>query len=97
MDALPSRVGQENAIIETGPRFLSRVLLSGGLGGDFTLFPMSWFFPYRADQPERSLGPFPDSYGVHHWGHSWDDPAEHYVRTRAQRRLRRVIAAARGK
>jgi mannosyltransferase OCH1-like enzyme len=96
LQSLPEQIGLENAVLETGPRFLTKVLMRGGMGSDFVMFPTSHFFPYRANEPEKAAGPFPDSYAVHHWAHTWDDAREYQVRTRARRRLRRVIAAARG-
>jgi mannosyltransferase OCH1-like enzyme len=88
INALPKKVGLETVATETGPGMFTRVLLQEGIKGDFTLFPKNWFYPYNWNELYRACEEFPDSYGVHHWAHSWGD-SEKSIGTRIRRRLLR--------
>jgi mannosyltransferase OCH1-like enzyme len=88
--ALPEKLGQTNPAEETGPGLLTRVLLGGGLGGDFTLFPREWFYPYNWNEPHRASEQFPQAYAVHRWAHSWAD-AESGLMTKIRRKVQRLL------
>lgn len=90
VNALPNKIGLEPVAKETGPGLFTRVLLDGGINGDFTLFPRKWFYPYNWNEPHRANEDFPESFGVHHWAHSWRD-SETSVATRIRRKIHRHI------
>lgn len=90
---LPERVGLAPANMETGPAHFTRCLLAGGFGGDLTVLPGPWFYPYAMHEPERAAGPFPGAYGVHHWAATWARPQG--WRARAREAWRRAWRAMR--
>jgi inositol phosphorylceramide mannosyltransferase catalytic subunit len=71
MDRLPERVGLAPPNLETGPAYFTQCLLGEGFGGDLTVLPSAWFYPYAMHEPQRAAGPFPGAYAVHHWAASW--------------------------
>jgi mannosyltransferase OCH1-like enzyme len=86
--ALPARCGAAETQKETGPAFFTRVLLDGGIAGDFTLFPRAWFYPYNWNEPHRAHEAFPSAYAVHRWAHSWREPDTRWL-ARLARKFRR--------
>lgn len=90
LSALPERVGEINTAVETGPGLFTRVLLGGGLAGDFTLFPREWFYPYNWNEPHRANDHFPQAYAVHRWASSWSDSNHQFV-TRVRRKIKRTL------
>ncbi|MDO9269537.1 MAG: glycosyltransferase [Methylobacter sp.] len=90
INALPERVGEANTAAETGPGLFTQVLLSGGLAGDFTLFPSEWFYPYRGHELHRANESFSEAYAVHRWAGSWSDNDKQFV-TRARRKIKRML------
>ncbi|MFU8820501.1 MAG: glycosyltransferase family 32 protein [Gammaproteobacteria bacterium] len=71
IESFPTRLGLAPVNVETGPVFLTHVLLTHGFSQDFTLFPTRYFFPFnywtRSDQSVDYRG----SYAVHHYADSW--------------------------
>ncbi|MBT9507770.1 glycosyltransferase [Rhodoferax sp.] len=92
LDALPKCVGQTTTADETGPGLMTRVLLGGGLAGDFTLFPQTWFYPYNWNELHRATEDFPEAYAIHRWAHSWGE-SDRSLLTRARRKLLRMLRA----
>lgn len=90
LNALPKRLGETSPADETGPGLMTRVLLGGGLAGDFTLFPREWFYPYNWNEPHRANEHFPQAYAVHRWAHSWADTDKRFI-TRVRRKIKRVL------
>ena len=88
--ALPKKLGEISPAQETGPGLMTKVLLRDGIAGDFTLFPSQWFYPYGLHEPHRANEPFPQSYGVHRWAHSWAG-ADRQLLTRVRRKIKRVF------
>lgn len=89
VDLLPAQVGLTFPTAETGPDFLTRVLLRQGLAGDFTLFPQQWFYPYDWNEYHRAGESFPEAYAVHRWAHSWSE-SKRDLMTRGRRKLQRL-------
>jgi mannosyltransferase OCH1-like enzyme len=92
IDWLPAQVGRAPPNLETGPTHFTRCLLAGGCGPGLVMPPGAWFYPYAMDEPERSGGPFPDAYAVHHWDASWTTARRPWWR-RGLSRLRQSVAA----
>lgn len=90
IEALPAKVGIFPPTQETGPALFTHALLDGGLNGDFTLFPRTWFYPYNWNEPHRAGEAFPEAYAIHRWAHSWAE-AEQGLVTRARRKLIRLL------
>lgn len=88
--ALPAKLDQINPAVQTGPGLLTRVLLNGGLAGDFTLFPREWFYPYHWNELHRANEQFPQAYAVHHWNASWS-AADNRFLIRVHRKIKRVL------
>lgn len=55
----------------TGPVMATRTVEQMPREHQPRVFERSLFYPYGCSEPERAGGPFPDAYGVHHWGASW--------------------------
>lgn len=96
VDAFPARLGLAAVNIETGPVFFTRVLLTGGFSGDFTLFPMRHFYPFNYWTRNQATGDYGESYAVHHYADSWKTPQAAWKRMllKVPRALR---AAVRGR
>jgi len=53
---------------ETGPNLVTDRTINRR---DVTVFQKELFYPYLWNEPEKAKGPFPNSYGVHHWSKLW--------------------------
>ncbi|MCV2349267.1 glycosyltransferase family 32 protein [Paucibacter sp. Y2R2-4] len=87
IQSMPKQVGLTSPTIETGPGFLTKVLLGQGIASDFTLYPTAWFYPYGWNETHRSAQEFPEAYAIHRWAHSWGD-GERGLLLRIKRKLR---------
>lgn len=94
VDNIPKRLGLAPPNVETGPGYFTRILLGGGFASDLTLYPTHYFYPYGFDEQHRASEPFPDSFAVHRWAHSWAPPVSLFRRMR--RRLKRALSLPAG-
>jgi mannosyltransferase OCH1-like enzyme len=94
VDGLPSRIGQDQPNIETGPKYVTKALINDGFPGDLTLFPRQTFFPYNWTELHRANETFPESYAVHRYAASWVKPLS--FSQKALRKMRRIAAAISG-
>lgn len=88
LDALPKKVGLKNTAEETGPGFLTHVLLEKGLGNDFVLFPRVWFYPYGWNETHLENMSFPEAYAAHRWAHSWGGDT---LKVKIRRKIHKIL------
>jgi mannosyltransferase OCH1-like enzyme len=63
-----ARFFREEYGAETGPNLITDQTINRE---DVIIFPKELFYPYLWYEREQSKGPFPNSYGVHHWMKTW--------------------------
>jgi inositol phosphorylceramide mannosyltransferase catalytic subunit len=74
IDSFPSSIPDAEVNVATGPAFFTKVILTKGFDGDFTLFPTHYFYPFNFHTPNRELVDLSQSYAVHHYADSWKKP-----------------------
>jgi hypothetical protein len=92
--SIPADIGRLPANAETGPGHFTRRLLADGFDGDLTLFPSTWFYPYRSGEPRATALSHPDAFAAHHWAHSWQTPRSKHLLARVKNRLRRWMRSS---
>jgi mannosyltransferase OCH1-like enzyme len=97
VDGLPEKIGMEAPNIETGPTYVTRVVLTEGVHNDLTIFPTSYFFPYNMYELHRRNEDFPDAYAAHRYAHSWTWTTKRTLAQRIGRRLGKIARAAMGR
>lgn len=74
IDSFPASLGNKPVNIETGPAFLTDVILRTGFKNDFTLFPTYFFYPFNYHTRDRTSVDLSRSYAMHHYADSWKPP-----------------------
>ena len=95
VDRLPASLTEHATIPEaTGPGLITRVTEDHP---DVTTFPAGIFYPYRAHEPSRAGGPFPEAFAVHRWHGTWVAPEDRFLEDfpkEIERDLRALIPPA---
>jgi glycosyl transferase-like sugar-binding protein len=74
---LPASLDEYATVAEaTGPGLITRVTPDHP---EVTTFPAGIFYPYRAHEPSRAGGPFPDAFAAHRWAGSWVAPEDRFL------------------
>jgi mannosyltransferase OCH1-like enzyme len=68
IEKLPYFFKKDKFGAETGPKLITDRTIDRR---DVTVFQKELFYPYLWYEPEKANGPFPNSYGIHHWLKSW--------------------------
>ena len=92
VDRLPASLAEHASVSEaSGPLYMTRVTADHP---DVTTFPAGVFYPYRAHEPSRAAGPFPEAFAVHRWQGSWIAPEDRFLEDfpkEIERELRELI------